>query len=100
RDYDRATRLPEAFVTELAAHLAESYDVWTRARPANDFAAVRPFLEKTVRLSRKYAGFFPGAEHVADPLIDQADPGMTTRKVRALFAELRERLVPIVQAIA
>src|SRR5262249_45946371 len=58
RDYDRATRLPPDFVTELAAHTAESYDVWTRARPANDFSAVRPYLEKTVELSRRYAAFF------------------------------------------
>jgi carboxypeptidase Taq len=99
RDYERASRLPGAFVAERAEHAARSYDAWTRARPANDFAAVRPHLEKTLELSRRYAGFFPGAAHVADPLIDQADPGMTAASVRALFAELRAELVPIVKAI-
>ena len=33
------------------------------------------------------------------PLIDDADEGMTTASVRALFAELRAELVPIVRAI-
>ena len=35
-----------------------SFDAWTRARPANDFATMRPFLEKILDLSREYADFF------------------------------------------
>jgi carboxypeptidase Taq len=37
---------------------------------------------------------------VADPLINILDYGMTASTVRAIFDELREQLVPIVQAIA
>src|SRR5690606_20240152 len=72
---------------------------WTKARPANDFKAVRPYLEKTVDLSRQLADFFPGYEHIADPLIDFSDYGMTVATVRPLFASLRERLVPLVEQI-
>ncbi|MGH6840391.1 MAG: carboxypeptidase M32, partial [Methylocella sp.] len=74
-------------------------DAWTRARPANDFAAMLPFLEQAVDLSREYAGYFAPYKHVADPLIDAADGGMTTDLVRSLFAELRHELIPIVRAI-
>ena len=42
-----------------------------RARPANDFATMRPFLEKTIELSREYAGFFAPYDRIADPLIDE-----------------------------
>ena len=45
------------------------------------------------------ADFFPGYEHIADPLIDFSDYGMKASSVRALFAELRARLVPMVNAI-
>src|SRR3981189_78618 len=72
----------------------------TRAAPANDFATMRPFLETAVNLGREYAGFFAPYTHVADPLIDGADEGMTTASVRSLFAALREALVPIVRTIA
>lgn len=99
RDYERATRVPADFVRDLRAHLARSYVAWTEARPANDFGRVRPFLERTVELSRRMAGFFPPAESIADPLIDAEDPGMTSRQIRSLFAELREHLVPMVRAI-
>jgi hypothetical protein len=69
------------------------------ARPANDFKRVQPYLEKTLDLSRQLANYFPGYEHIADPLIDFADEGMKVSKIRPLFAELRTQLVPIVRAI-
>jgi carboxypeptidase Taq len=99
RDFEKAIKLPPDYVARANAHGAASYDAWTRARPANDFAAMAPFLEKTVELSREYAEFLAPYEHVADPLIDDADEGMTTASIRALFKELRRHLVPIVRAI-
>jgi len=99
RDVDRATRVPAAFVSAFATHCAELYTRWAQARPASDFGAVASLLGKTVELSREYAGFFAPCEHVADPLIDLADPGVRTASVRALFAELRGELVPLVEAI-
>jgi carboxypeptidase Taq len=99
RDHERAVKVPAAFVSELANHRTVSYETWGRARPANDFALIRPILEKTVELSRRYSGFFAPYEHVADPLIGDADPGMKASAVRALFADLRTELVPLVKAI-
>jgi carboxypeptidase Taq len=60
---------------------------------------MRPFLEQTIELGCEYAGYFAPWQHVADPLIDNFDPGMTTISVRALFSALRRELVPIVNAI-
>ena len=44
---------------------------------------------KTLDLSREYAEFFAPYQHVADPLIDAADEGMTAATIRALFADSR-----------
>ena len=99
RDYERALKVPSDFVAELYRHQAQSYDAWAQARPANDFPAVLPFLEKTLDLSRRYAQYFPGYEHIADPLIDDADYGMKVSTIRPIFGELRWQLVPIVQTI-
>ncbi len=99
RDYERAIKVPPEFLARFFTHLAEFYQAWTEARPANDFARVRPLLEKTLELSREYADYFPGYEHIADPLIDQFDNGMKASSIRTLFAALRERTLPIVKAI-
>jgi carboxypeptidase Taq len=100
RDFEKAIKVPADYVERASAAGSASYDAWTRARPANDFATMAPFLERTIALAREYAGFFAPYAHIADPLIDGADQGMTTTSVHALFAELRRELVPIVHAIA
>jgi carboxypeptidase Taq len=100
RDFEKAIKLPSAYVARASALGSASYDAWTRARPANDFAAMLPFLEQAVDLSREYAGFFAPYKNVADPLIDAADEGMTTDSVRSLFAELRHELIPLARAIS
>jgi carboxypeptidase Taq len=99
REHERAVKVPPSFMAQLYNHASLSYEIWTKARPANDFAIVQPYLEKTLDLSRQLADFFPGYEHIADPLIDYHDYGMKASTIRALFNELREHLVPLVQAI-
>jgi hypothetical protein len=94
REYERMIKVPLQFVSDFEAHKAACYDAWTRARPANDFSIVQPYLEKTLDYSRQLANFFPGSQHIADPLIGFADPGMSASSLRAAFADLRRQLVP------
>lgn len=98
RDYERQTRVPAAFMAEFMEHTGNAYHAWMQARPQNDFAAVAPLLEKTLDYSRQLAEYFPH-HHIADPLIDQADYGMKAADIRRIFGELREQLVPLVEAI-
>ena len=97
--YERAARIPADFAGAFAEHISNSYTVWTEARPKNDFAAVRPYLQKTLEMSRQMADYFPGYVHIADPLIDMADEGMTVATIRPLFEELRQALAPLVATI-
>jgi carboxypeptidase Taq len=99
RDYAKAIRVPTSFVEQLSAHSSAAYDAWTRARQNNDFAAMRPFLERTLDLSCAYAELFAPYQHVIDPLIDDMDEGMTCASVKSLFAALRAELMPLVRAI-
>jgi carboxypeptidase Taq len=99
RDYDKSVKVPADYVARASAHGSASYNAWIRARPANDFATMIPFLETTVELSREYASFFAPHAHIADPMIDDADEGMTVATVQRLFAELRPQLAALVRAI-
>ena len=99
REYQKKIKVPPDHVARAIAHGSTSYDAWTRARPANDFAAMVPYLERTLDLSREYSSYFAPYKHVADPHIDDADEGMTTASTHKLFEELKTHLVPIVRAI-
>jgi len=97
--YKQATQIPGEFVAEVSSHMAAAYNLWTTARPANDFAALRPLLEKTLELSRRYADYFPGYAEPIDPHIERTDLGMNAASVGTIFSQLRAELVPLVQAI-
>ena len=98
RDYDRAIRVPSEFMAQFCKHQATAYEAWVKAKSVKNFSLVQPYLEKTLDLSRELANFFP-YEHIADPLIDFVDEGMTVSILRPLFNQLRQKLLPIVEAI-
>lgn len=99
RNCDRASRIPSEYTARSSKLRSDCYHAWAQARSENNFALVQPYLEQMLELSREYASFFPGYEHIADPLIEVSDYGMTATSIQAVFAELRAQLVPIVQAI-
>jgi len=100
RNFERSSKVPADYVARAAAFGAQSYEAWKRARPANDFSTMLPHLERSIDLGREYAEFFAPYQHVADPLIDEVDEGLTAAAVSQLFAALRTDLVPIVDACA
>jgi len=99
RDHQKAVKIPTSFTAEFSAHTSKTYEAWARARAEHNFKLVEPLLEKTLELSRQMANFFPGYQHIADPLIDQLDEGMTVAIIRPLFQKLRSELVPLVEQI-
>ena len=99
KNYEKRLKVPEKFVVASSKNASDSYEAWAEARPENDFKKILLHLEKTLELSQEYSSFFPEFEHVADAHIDDSDEGMTVATVRPLFANLREKLVPLVEAI-
>ncbi len=99
REFERYVKIPPEFMERFYRHRGQTYQIWTKARSANDFSAVQPYLEKTLDMSREMANYFPGYEHIADPLIDYHDFGLKASTIKALFNELRDKLLPILNAI-
>jgi len=100
RDHEVARRVPSALAAEMARAGSEGFEIWIKAREANDYALFEPALRRNVELSRRYAACFPEAEHPYDPLLDRYEPGTTTAELRTLFATLRDGLVPLLAEIA
>jgi len=99
REYQKKIKIPPDHVERATMLCSASYDAWTSARPANDFATMVPYLERTLDLSREYSSYFAPSKHVADPHIDDADANMTTASIRQLFGQLKRQLDPMVHAI-
>jgi carboxypeptidase Taq len=102
RVYERATRLPESLVREMAETFSLAMEAWKTAREQSDFASFAPWLEKVVRLNRAKAeclGAGSGRE-MYDALLDEYEPGADSARVGELFDALREQLVPLIAELA
>lgn len=100
KDWERARKVPVALVMESTRHAALAHEVWVKAREDNDFSSFAGCLQTTLDLANQEAEYLGYDEHPYDALIDIYEPGMKTAQVRAIFAELKTGLVPLVQAIA
>ena len=100
RDHEKAVRVPAALSTELTRAASLGQEAWLAAHRAGDFALFRDALERQIELRHRYVECFPDAEHPYDVLLDDYEPGMRTAEVVPVLAELREGLVPLVEAAA
>jgi carboxypeptidase Taq len=100
RQYDKRVKLPQALVEELTRTSVLGQQAWVPARANNDFKSFQPLLEKTFRLKREQAAALGYPERPYDALLDDFEPGALTSQVAKVLAALRERLVPLVAAIA
>jgi carboxypeptidase Taq len=99
REHDRKRRVPAELVAEIARAGSLALAAWEEARAASDYGRFRPHLERMVQLKRRWAECFgPGEPY--DALLQDYEPGMTAAQVRAILAELKAGLVPLVQATA
>ena len=94
RAYDRAVKLPQRLVEELARVTSVAQQVWQEARKADDFAAFRPSLEKIVALKREEAQAVGYKGVPYDALLDEYEPGADTAEITRVFAALAPRPRP------
>ena len=95
-DFEKAVRVPVELRSEMVKAATEGFQAWRLARPANDFDAFRPSLEKHMDLRQRYVDCFDPADEPYDILLDDYERGMKTAEVRAVFDRLKEELVPLI----
>lgn len=99
RDYDQQAKIPTDLASALSEHAAFSQEIWARAREANDYAAFRPLLDKTLDLCRQVAEHLGYEREPYDALLDLYEPGAKTAELEAMFGALKPELIELTQAI-
>ncbi|MEC7502824.1 MAG: carboxypeptidase M32 [Candidatus Thermoplasmatota archaeon] len=98
--YDKATRLPTEFVSELAKHNSKSLISWTEARENNDFSIFRDDLVKSIDFARKKADYLGYEDLRYDALLDIYESGLTVSRLDPLFEGLRDKVAPLIRSVA
>ncbi|MDB5259837.1 MAG: Thermostable carboxypeptidase 1 [Candidatus Nomurabacteria bacterium] len=99
KQIERKKKLPESFVRELSEAASKSQNAWAQARKDNNFKAFLPWLTKIVELKKKEAELVGYKDSSYDALLDEYEPGMTTKEVEAVLQDLKSFLIPYLQKI-
>lgn len=99
RDYENEVRIPSELVVEAARASAEGLPAWAEARKLSDYSRFKSALDRNVDVNRRIADALGWTDRPFDALLQRYEPGMSTRQLEALFAELREAIVPLVHQI-
>lgn len=99
RDFDRTSKVPADLAARIAQVTSVAQGKWAEARAADDFATFEPVLTEVLHLKREEGAALArdgtGDGDVYDAMLDDYEPGTTAKDIEALFAPLREALVPL-----
>ncbi len=100
RYYTDQKKYTTEFVVKLNQTISESFQAWQKAKKENDFKIFQPLLEKLVELKKQESELLGYKDHPYDALLNQFEPGSTTKELKALFESVKKELVPFVKKIA
>jgi len=98
-DHDRARKLPDGFVRDLAEEEGKAFEAWKEARAKSEFGLFRPHLERLVEFQKRKAELlgFEGSPYNA--LIEDYERGMTAERLKGIFGDLSRRQSELVNRV-
>lgn len=104
RDFDKARKVPSDLEAEMIRASAVGYEAWSESRASSDYSTFLPALTRHVELHRQvialYRDDLPADGEGYDVLLDDYEPGLTAREVRAVFNDLKQATIPLVKRVA
>src|SRR5258708_684630 len=92
-----ALALPEDLVRQFASAKSQSLGAWEAARAGDDFSHFAGPFDRLLVLMRERAQALASGGDPYDALLDEYELGMRRVRLDPVLAEVRSRLVPIVQ---
>ena len=101
RTWVHAAAAPKELQAAKARMSQQLEAIWTRAKPANDFAAFAGPFEELLKVQREIAAAKAEAlgTSLYGALMDEYDPGVGEALVDPIFAELADFLPPLIQDV-
>jgi carboxypeptidase Taq len=95
RERERVAAVPEDLVRALANAKSQALAGWEEAREKDEFPIFALPFSQLLALVRERASYLAADGDIYDALLEEQEPEMTRARLDPLFAELRQRLVPL-----
>ena len=104
RDFIKARKLPSDLQAEMIRASSVGYVAWSESRAASDYSMFLPALTRHVELHQQvialYRDDLPADGEGYDVLLDDYEPGLTAKEVRAVFDDLKQATIPLVKRVS
>ena len=98
-DIAKQQKLGKSFVKKFSKEVSHASEIWKTAHKNANFKQFLPSLKKVIGLCQKKAELLGYEEHPYDALLDEYEPGMTTKQLDDIFGALKPRLISLVKKI-
>lgn len=99
KDIEKQNKIPSIFIVELSNAISNSYHAWMLARKENNFKLFEKELGQIIDLQRKKADILGYDSHPYNALMDDYEPNAKVSEIDTLFADVREKLQPLLNKI-
>jgi carboxypeptidase Taq len=99
KDYERSQKIPADLYQDYVTLTGQAESVWEEAKQAADYSMFSSYLQQIIDYNRQFINLWGYEEHPYNALLDIYEPGSTVAQFDQWFAELRSRLVPLLQRI-
>ncbi|WP_273126043.1 carboxypeptidase M32 [Bacillus weihaiensis] len=100
KEYQKNKLIPAKEYQEYVILCSKAEGVWEEAKEKSAFQLFAPYLKKLVDYNKKLIGYWGYKENKYDTLLNEYEPGMTVDILDKVFAQVREKIVPLVKSIA
>lgn len=99
KEYERSKKIPPERYQEYVILTSQSETAWEDAKENDDFPGFLPYLEKVIAFNLEFIDYWGYRDHPYNTLLDMYEPDMTVKVLDEVFGALRDRTVPLVEAI-
>ena len=99
RNLRRKRAIPSEEFERFTIAQSKSETAWAKAREVSDFRLFQPHLEEIVDYVRRFADYIGYEENRYDALLEEYEPGLTSRELRSIIPPLRDALVPFLRQL-
>ena len=98
-EYDRSIKIPAQKFQEYTELTAHAETLWEDFKENSDFVGFEPYLTRIVDKTQEFIDYWGPRATRYDTLLHMYEPDLTVEKVDQVFGQLRDRLVPLVEAV-
>jgi len=98
-EYAKAKAVPSEMAKRAAELGSRGYQTWAKAREAGSYEQFSPVLQEWVDLTRERCALVAPGKNVYDAALDDYERGMTSERLREIFAVVRAGVVPLIEKV-